>query len=239
MIVYREGDYYIGNLPYTQEPRVRNPIPKYSKEKVNLFNRFYLEAQQKEITKKKTLDYIEDRIRETCDIEDWLVEDEGKDLLKRLVNNKHKRVKRYERKVSWNVWNWFVTFTYDSDKETEDGFRARLRKALSNFATRHGWRYIGVEERGKKTGRLHYHFIMNIPEGEMVGELFLDCKYSEKRRKREFFTNNTYFQERFGQTDWEAITDADMQNGKVLAYLMKYLKKSGTSLIYSRGMPSE
>ena len=212
---------------------------RFPSRKREIFSLLYEEAQENGVSKKNMLSYIENRNRELYDIEDWFVEDEAKELWKRKLNAIHKKKKRYEQKCFLNVWSYFVTFTYDDKKESAESFAARLRKALSNFSSRHGWRYIGAEERGEIGGRLHYHFIIYVPPGEMVGSLFMDYKRSKKRRKMEYFLNNTYFQERFGQSCWETITQEDMKNGKVRKYLIKYLTKSNGKLIYSRGIPSE
>lgn len=51
---------------------------------------------------------------------------------------------RMTRKASLTNFNYFVTFTYDSTFHTEESFKKKLKKTLSNFAVRKGWRYIGV-----------------------------------------------------------------------------------------------
>ena len=237
--VYNDGNHFIANFPCPQPPRDTPKPRKYSAEQRALFSSLFLEGYRKNLKGKKLLSFIESENVKRCDLADWFTENELKDLYKRKLNSIHKRRVRYEKKINLNTWTWFATFTYDSKKETEEGFVARLRKALSNFSTRHEWRYIGAEERGDETGRLHYHFIVNVPEGEMVGELFVDRKYSTKRKKWEFFLNNTYFQERFGQCCFEQITDDDIRCGRVSNYLQKYLTKADCKLIYSRGVPCE
>ena len=71
--------------------------------------------------------------------------------------NMWKRIKRFKRKVSMNRWNYFVTFTCDPKKHTEESFRKKLRKCLSNLHTRRGWKYMGVFEYGEANGAIHFH----------------------------------------------------------------------------------
>ena len=55
----------------------------------------------------------------------------------------------------------------------------------------------------------------------------------------EFYVDNTYFSERFGMSDWIAITRNDIMDGGLVSYLVKYVVKSGRRLFYSRGIPNE
>ena len=67
--------------------------------------------------------------------------------------NLWKRIKRFRRKAHMYRWNYFVTFTYNPRKHTEESFRKKLRKCLSNLSTRKGWKYMGVWERGRESVR--------------------------------------------------------------------------------------
>ena len=96
---------------------------------------------------------------------------------------------------------------------------------------------MGAAERGKKGDRLHYHFMLYIPEGKMVGELFTDYHWNGK--KREYFTNNTYFDERFGFADFKRVTIGDKDKGRVSDYLVKYIVKDGGHIYYTRHLPTE
>ena len=75
---------------------------------------------------------------------------------------------RMTRKASLTNFNYFVTFTYDSTLHTEESFKKKLKKALSNFAVRKGWRYIGVWERSPEKKRLHFHGMLHVPEDTIV-----------------------------------------------------------------------
>jgi len=91
------------------------------------------------------------------------------------------RIKRFERKAHMNRWNYFVTFTYDPKKQTEESFRKKLRKSLSNLHTRRGWKYMGVFEKGGENGTLHFHALIYVLDGEMIGTLIAKNEYSKKR----------------------------------------------------------
>ena len=194
-------------------------------------------AQMQGLRKKEIAESVQDEfLNEYGEI---LTTDDYKTLMKKEINRRHQKLKRYRRKVEWFTPNWFVTFTYDSSKCDETTFENKLLHAISNFACRRGWRAIGAAERGKETDRLHYHFMMYIPEGEMVGELFGDYHWDEKRKKRDYFTNNTYFHDRFGDADFKAVTVDDKINGNISNYLVKYITKNDGHIYYSRGLDTE
>ena len=45
---------------------------------------------------------------------------------------------------------------------------------------------------------------------------------------------SSYFNERFGRTDFTAVNFEDKTLGNALAYLMKYIEKSGEKIVYSK-----
>ena len=235
--VKSDGYHYYAHLPGTSSPSVGGR--GYRSYKSQLFDKYFLEAQQNGIADKKIVSYIEDRIHEECDISDWLSKEECSHFYKNKVRNVHKRLKRYEDKLFLVDWNWFVTFTYDSDKETAESFELRLKKCFSNFKTRKNWLVMCVPEEGEEKGRKHFHCFIRIPDGCMVGNLFLNKKYSRKRRKLETWTDNSYFSKRFGISVWESIERNDLLGGCLKSYLVKYLAKSGNKIFYSRGIPTE
>ena len=47
---------------------------------------------------------------------------------------------------------------------------------------------------------------------------------------------NTYFNKRFGRSDFEHI-DNRGRLGEALQYLMKYIEKTGEKIVYSKGLP--
>ena len=60
--------------------------------------------------------------------------------------------------------------------------------------------------------------------------------YSFHTHQREIIHQNTYFLRRFGRNDMEPIEDKSRM-GEALAYLMKYIDKTGEKIVYSKGLP--
>lgn len=239
MIVTTDGVNLIG--------RVKQSAPAHWKtrggrsEKSRKFDKYYYEAQYAGIPEKEIPDYIQMRFIEDADdiINDALDDVEFEELWKNFQNRFHKRLKRYKEKICMNEWNYFVTFTYDNKKETAEGFEKRLIITFNNLAKRNGWKVIGGWENGELEGRSHFHAFIHVPEGQMVGELIPSKRYSYKRHKMEYYTDNSYFQDRFGMSDWIAVTKENLISGNLVSYLVKYVIKSGRKLFYSRGIANE
>lgn len=159
--------------------------------------------------------------------------------IKRKLNNAHKRKNRFRRKANLNRWTHFITITYSDDKHTEEQFRAKLRRCLSNFHTRRKWRYMGVFERAPQTGRLHFHALLYVPDGEMVGTICEVQDYSTKAHKLQTTYSNSFFEERFGRNDFKELNAAELKHGNAISYLLKYIEKTGERITYSRGIPAE
>ena len=156
--------------------------------------------------------------------------------IERVQRNLICRRVRMTRKANLQEFNHFCTFTYDSKKHNEDSFRSKLKATLSNFSKRKGWKYIGVWERSPEKQRLHFHGLFYIPDGTMPG-MILDIEdYSFNTHKRQITHQNLYFEERFGRNDFEPIDDPSCL-GDAIAYLMKYLEKTGEKIVYSKGLP--
>ena len=137
-----------------------------------------------------------------------------------------------------NRWTHIVTFTCDPKKHTQESFMKKLRKCLSNLHTRRGWKYMGVFEYGEK-GAIHFHALMYIPKGEMIGELVRKRQHSKKWNGMYTRYGNTFFDEAFGMSDFQEINPVLLKRGGTLRYLVKYLTKTGNKAVYSRGLPSE
>ena len=161
------------------------------------------------------------------------------DKLERKKRNLYARKKRFRRKGNLNKWNYFVTFTYDDKKHTPESFRKKLRKCLSNLHTRRGWRYMGAFEEAPETGRLHFHGVFYIPDGELVGAVTTAHEYSKRLGKMQETHPNSFFTERFGKNDFDGIDEMSIKHGNTLEYILKYISKTGERIIYSRGIPSE
>lgn len=46
-----------------------------------------------------------------------------------------------------------------------------------------------------------------------------------------------YFNNRFGRSDFKEIDENERKLGNALAYLMKYIEKTGEKIVYSKGLP--
>ena len=156
--------------------------------------------------------------------------------LERKQRNLICRKVRLYRKARLQPWNYFCTFTYDNAKHTEESFRKKLSDTFKKMCHRRGWKYIGVWERSAEKQRLHFHGLFYIPDGQMVGELFEVKDYSPKLGKVQKTVQNTYFNERFGRSDFEAITSPHVLDDTI-GYILKYIQKSDTKIVYSRNLP--
>lgn len=169
--------------------------------------------------------------------DDRAAQDFVRDNTERKKRNEIVRRTRLARKIHLQEWNWFCTFTYDDGKHTEQSFRTKLSTCLRHFSSRKGWRYVGAWERSPEKLRLHFHGIFFIPETAMPGRMEERSGYSFNSHKRQIIMQNTYFNERFGRNDFSPI-DTERDVGSAVAYLMKYIGKSGERLVYSRGLPT-
>ena len=241
--VYFDGSHYIA-IPHTERPKQRRKknlkidIEKTENEKsatVNLkekFDELYKEKSNKKRAERKQeiITEMKPHFKNENDTELFVIEN-----IERKNRNKIVRKTRLARKVNLQQWNYFCTFTYDSKKHSEETFRTKLTNCLRHLSNRKQWKYIGVWERSPEKQRLHFHGIFYIPE--MTGELKEVTDYSLNTHRLQTTLQNTYFNERFGRSDFEPITDRTLL-GNATAYLMKYIEKSGEKLVYSRGLPT-
>lgn len=146
--------------------------------------------------------------------------------------------KRFRRKAYLNKWNYFVTITYDDKKHDEESFRKKLRRCLSNLHTRRGWKYMGVFEHAPETHRLHFHALMYIPDGEMIGNVAELRDYSTAQGQMQVTHSNTFFADSFGRNDFEKLNEQELRHGGTINYLLKYISKTGERIVYSRGIPT-
>lgn len=156
--------------------------------------------------------------------------------LERKNRNLVARRIRLTRKVNLQDFNFFVTLTYNDAIHSEDSFKKKLRNSLSHFCARKGWKYIGVWERSPKKKRLHFHGIFHIPEGTLPGIMTDVNSYSFSERKRQITKQNDYFNTHFGRNDFRPIESKE-HVGEAVAYILKYIEKSGEKIVYSRGLP--
>ena len=235
--VYHDGSHYIARE--SVKGRNRTVTRRGRSALITLFDILYDETIKNDVaTDEEKKRYITDRLIndycvDTPDIDIFVEENFG-----RKTRNIWQREKRFRRKAYLNRWNYFVTFTYDGKKHTEETFIKRLRKCLANLHTRRGWRYMGVTERGEESGRFHYHFLMYIPDGQMVGKLYKKRDYSKRRGTVQETISNEFFERKFGRNDFEEII-MNVNGGNAVEYCLKYMRKTNTRGIYSRGIPTE
>lgn len=198
-----------------------------------LFEQFYMETLElkKRERRKVIVEGMKGLFKSEEDAEKYV------DLnLERKQRNLIARRIRLTRKANLQEFNYFCTFTYDDKLHTEITFKEKLRTCFRHLTERRGWKYIGVWERSPEKKRLHFHGVFYIPEGGMVGELNPVNDYSFNTHKRQITIQNSYFNKRFGRSDFETIDDKGRM-GEALAYLMKYIEKTGEKIVYSRGLP--
>lgn len=142
---------------------------------------------------------------------------------------------RLSRKTNLANFNYFCTFTYDNAKHTEESFRQKLTDTFKKLVYRKGWKYEGVWERSPEKNRLHFHGLFEIPVGAMPGK-FITVKDNSPIKDRVQVTNqSTYFNERFGRTTFEELDPHTI--GPAIAYLVKYIEKTGEKIVYSKNLP--
>lgn len=141
---------------------------------------------------------------------------------------------RMVRKAHLAQFNYFVTFTYDDKKQTEQTFKKQLKNKLSLLAYRQNWKYMGVWERSPEKKRLHFHGLFNIPDNTLPGKLEIVRDYSKPNKAMQNSQQCTYFCERFGRNDFKELNPQLL--GESIAYIMIYLEKTGERIVYSKGM---
>lgn len=235
--IYNDGGHYIATrcyrsqLKHTPRKRIREDIDI-------LFDSLYSAAMQDGLKGDEMTAYIKSEIlllfSDYPDLDKYIA---GR--IERKQRNLYARKKRFRRKANLNRWNYFVTFTYDDGKQDEFSFRKKLRKCLSNLHTRRGWRYMGVFERAPETGRLHFHGLFYIPDGELIGTITEKTDYSTAQGRIQTTHENDFFQKAFGRNDFEELNEMELKHGQTLNYLLKYIGKTGERIVYSRGIPTE
>ena len=235
--VYFDGGHYIAvpkeNFPSRKGRNIpKKNIPQTDTKKIK-FETAYAESQA--LPKRERKQYIAEQLKDEFNSEEQ-TKDYVKQQTERKRNNACKRYTRLWRKVYLQgTWNFFVTFTYDNEKHTEQTFQKTLRNTLKHLVSRKGWKYIGVWERSANE-RLHFHGIFYIPENAMVGELKQVSDYSTKQHRMQTTYQNTHFLRYFGRNDFKAIDKNDVVQS--VRYLLKYIDKSGERLVYGGDLPT-
>ena len=226
--VYFDGSHYIG-IPHEKQP--------WKKRKNKLKEKNIHEEKVKEIykestgTKKEKIENTINKVNE--EIND--IEKSTQLVNETLEREKRNRIVRYTRlirKIRLQVWTHFCTFTYDSNKLTEEQFREKFLNCLRHLAYRKNWKYVGVFERSPDLKRLHFHGIFLI--SQMIGEIVETKDYSTKTHQMQIARQNTFFLERFGRNDFRPLDQHSIQDA--ISYITKYINKTGEKVLYSRGL---
>lgn len=230
--IYYDGSNWIA-IPHTERPyRQRRPRDRPEKsEELQKFERRFIKVKGGRAKRKAKL------LQEFAPM--FKDEDEAVNFVEqhfdRLSRNHWERYKRMIRRGYSYRWNYFCTFTYDSKKHTEETFRKKLMNTLYHLSNRRNWRYIGAWECGELNERLHFHALAYIPDGQMPGELEEHEDYSTKRHRREKSIQNSYFNEKFGRSDFSAVNNI-YEVGDSIKYMLKYISKNDEKVVYSRGL---
>ena len=144
---------------------------------------------------------------------------------------------RMTRKANLANFNYFCTFTYDDGKHTEESFKKKLRTCFRHLCERKGWKYMGVWERAPESNRLHFHGLFYIPENSLSGGIIEVRDYDTRSHRMRTTFQSEFFNKRFGRSDFEIIDENERLLGNALAYLMKYIEKTGEKIVYSKGLP--
>ena len=236
--VYNDGGHYIATRIYRSQAKSKSHNNAQREDIDILFDSLYNATLQDGLKADEQVAYIKAGILKLFphyyDIDDYVA-----DKLERKRHNLYVRKKRFRRKANLNKWNYFVTFTYDDGKQGEDTFRKKLRCCLSHLHTRRGWRYRGVFERAPETGRLHFHGLLYVPDGEMIGNITKRTDYSTAQGKMQTTHPNDFFEKTFGRNDFEELDEMELRHGQTLNYILKYIGKTGERIVYSRGIPTE
>ena len=235
-----DGSHYIAtpkeNFPQGHKRRrPARPLSADEIEKKEQFEAAYKESQK--LPRKERKAYMRKAMEETIPDKEQRKEYVERNN-ERKTTNKIRRKVRLSKKVNLQRdWNFFCTFTFSDTLHTEESFRKSLRNTFKHLVARKGWKHVGVWERGGETGRLHFHGIFYIPPGGMVGEIVETKDYSTKDHRMQTAHQNTYFLERYGRNDFQAL-GSPMEVQHSLGYLMKYIEKSGERLIYGGDLPT-
>ena len=235
-----DGSHYVPtpkeNFPQGHKRRrLTHPLSEQETEQKEQFEAAYKESQQ--LPKKERKAYMRKAMEEAIPDKEQRKEYVERNNERKQTNAIRRRVRLSKKVNLQREWNFFCTFTFSDKLHTEESFRKSLRNTLKHLVSRKGWKHIGVWERGNETNRLHFHGICYIPPGGMVGELTETQDYSTKDHCMQTAHQNTYFLERYGRNDFQAL-GSPMEVQHSLGYLMKYIEKSGERLIYGGKLPT-
>lgn len=238
--IYHDGGSFIATKCFKSQSARKNKGHK--KEEIDyMFDSLYATAMQSGLTGKRSDRALTEFLKNGLMPLFPELENADEFIEKKIKAKRHNlavRKKRFRRKAHLNCWNYFITLTYDDKKQTAESFREKLRKCLSNLHTRRGWRYMGVFERAPETGRLHFHGLIYVPCGEMIGNIEEKKDYSTAQGKMQTYRENDFFLEAFGRNDFTPLGEMQLKYGRTVDYIVKYIGKTNERICYSRGIPT-
>lgn len=249
--VYHNGSHYCYTEGYKLSESAklkRKPVPKLHKYKEEIFELYRYVSREVIGNKAKRIfrrnieqasKWIYNELKERHPDDEKLTVENVIDTVTMIYRMYLLRYKTLKRKVGAYNWNWFVTITYDEEKFKDEAvFRDTLKRSLNHFVSRRGWRYFGVFERGEEGERLHFHGVLYVPDGEMVGKIEKKGYYSTKRHRYVYCDENDFFFETFGKNDFSPVDQIKLRKRGAFSYLTKYIVKDNEKLVYSRHAPA-
>ena len=234
--IYNDGSHFIAIPPenFTSGKHKKQPPKAITQDtKKQAFETAYKESML--LPKRERKKYIAEKLQSEFETAEQAKAYTAQNL-ERKKTNAAKRYTRLWRKVRLQQWNYFITFTFDGNKHTEESFRKSLSNTLKHLVSRKEWKYIGVWERGKDTERLHFHGIFVIPENGMIGTLEQITDYDTRKHRKQTTFQNTHFLNKFGRNDFKEICEKNVERS--VKYLLKYIEKSGERLVYGGDLPT-
>lgn len=235
--IYNDGSHFIAIPPdnFKSGKHKKQPPKKATAQdtKKQAFETAYKESQS--LPKRERKKYIAEKLQGEFETAEQAKEYTEQNI-ERKKTNAAKRYTRLWRKVRLQQWNYFITFTFDGNKHTEESFRKSLSNTLKHLVSRKEWKYIGVWERGKDTERLHFHGIFVIPENAMIGTLKQVTDYDTRKHRKQTTFQSAHFLNKFGRNDFKEICEKNVERS--VKYLLKYIEKSGERLIYGGDLPT-
>lgn len=235
--IYNDGGHYIAVPRLKRSKKGVSTAHELTAPEI-AFNSLYTHAMRNGLEKQALADYVQGELSVLFPD----ISNVGRFVAEKILRKQkslYARKKRFRRKAFLNIWNYFVTITYDDKKHDEESFRKKLRRCLSNLHTRRGWKYMGVFEYAPETHRLHFHALMYIPDGEMIGAIDELKDYSTAQGQMQVTHSNSFFAESFGRNDFEMLNEQELRHGGTINYLLKYISKTDERIVYSRGIPTE
>ena len=147
----------------------------------------------------------------------------------RVIAQKHEFLDSFE---------YSFTFTYDNAKNTEKTFKKGLLKCLRQLERKHGWRYVGIWQRGKNNKRLYLQALVKTGNGEIIGGVEKVRDFQMRGKWMKSTTQSVYFNERFGRTSVEKLSKERMEHYRHhVGSFLEVFNKEKAETIASRKTP--